>query len=52
MLYYQSTRDGSTVYTSHNGMDATLVLSLLEELGHTNVQSLSEEDYLVAIAAN
>ena len=51
MLYFRSTRNGQTCYTRHDGMEEATVLSLLAELTHTDIVSISEGDFNTFVTA-
>lgn len=48
MIYIQSTRNGLTVYSAYTGMEESTIRALMEEIGHTNIQVMTEEDYIAA----
>lgn len=50
-LYFESTRNGLTVYTSFDGMDEETVNGLMAEMGHTDIVTMTEEDFKAAVAA-
>lgn len=47
-VYTQSTKNGGTVFTSHKGIPEATVISLLQEIGHTDITVVSEETYNAA----
>lgn len=44
-LFMKSIRDGVTQYSSHEGMTEDTVLDLLTNLGCTDIQSVSQEEF-------
>lgn len=49
-LYFQSTKNNGTVYTMQEGMDEATILQLMADIGHSNIQSITEQAYLTATA--
>jgi hypothetical protein len=49
MKYWvKSTRDGTDSYSIHEGMSQDTVTALLTELGATNIQFITEAEWLAA----
>lgn len=44
-LYFQSTRNSQITYTAYDGMDEATIRGLMEEIGHTDIITITEEDY-------
>ncbi len=47
-LFVKDQRNGGLVYSSHDGMDEETVTRLLTELGATEIEFITEEDYMAA----
>lgn len=45
-LYFKYLRDGKEVYSSHFGMAQELVIQLLEALGSSSIEVVTEEAYI------
>lgn len=45
VLFIRSTRNAEPVYSSYDGMSEEMVRSLMADLGHTDIELLSEEDF-------
>lgn len=50
MLYLQSTRNGQTCYTSYQGTPLEVAASLMTDLGHTDIEQITKEDFDSAVA--
>ena len=48
-LYFRSSRWGQTCrHTSYEGVSEALARQLMEEIGHTDIEEITEEEYLAA----
>lgn len=48
-IYVHCKRNGEDVYPAYQGLDADTVTRLLTELGATDIQFLSEAQYVAAV---
>lgn len=44
-LYIRSNRSGQIIYTSCDGMAESLIRTLMEEIGHTDIEVITEQEY-------
>jgi hypothetical protein len=47
-LWVKSTRNGADSYSIHEGMSQDVVTALLTDLGATNIQFITESEWLAA----
>ena len=50
-LYFHSTRNSQDCYTSYEGMAEEVARSLMEAIGHSSIESITEQTYLTAVQA-
>lgn len=45
-IYMRSNRNGGISYTSYDGMTVETVTGLMTDLGHTDIEEITEQDFL------
>jgi len=45
VLYIKSVKNGELIHTSHEGMEQSIIAALLEDMGHTNIEVVSKEEF-------
>lgn len=45
-IFIRSTRDGQIIYTAYDGQNETTIITLMSEIGHTDITTISEQTYL------
>lgn len=51
MIYVKSTRNGGPSVTQYDGMDEATIETLMEDIGHTDIEFITEEEYNIELAA-
>lgn len=49
MLFMQSKRNGQACFTSYEGTPLDVVVSLMTDIGHTDIEEIGETDFNAAV---